>query len=438
MPAKRVAVEPGSRRLHVAIVHSFYGSESPSGENQAVLDQAQALRAAGHQVSMVAARTDDLRTSPLYTWRAGLTVTTGRGRSPLVPLARLRPDIVHVHNLFPNFGRSWVEKWPGPIVSTLHNYRPLCAVGTLHRDGALCTRCPDGDRWSGVRLGCYRGSRVATLPVSWANRRGVAADPLLRRADRLVALCERSRDLYVRFGLPEQRIALVPNFAGFRDPRRPVEPAADEPDGTRSHWLYVGRLSEEKGILQLLRSWPAGEALDVIGSGPLESAVRAFASDTVRLIGGLPHGRLLERLPRYTGLVFPSVWPESAMPLVCQEALAAGVPVLALAGSAAGDSVRRDGTGAVFDAFDDMPRALALARDRFTALREHCRQVHAARYTARAWMTAVEVVYQEAIRSAAESRSGGRGAGAQSTSRIRLGRSTTVQGAQGPQLPETR
>jgi hypothetical protein len=78
--------------------------------------------------------------------------------------------------------------------------------------------------------------------------------------------------------------------------------------------------------------------------------------------------------------------------------------VLALAGSAAADSVRQDGTGAVYEAFDELPRALAAARDRFPALREHCRQVHAARFTARSWAAAMDVVYREAVQSAANRR----------------------------------
>ncbi|WP_127360607.1 glycosyltransferase family 4 protein [Actinacidiphila soli] len=403
MPDISVESDSRGRRLHVALVHSVYGSESPSGENQAVLDQAQALRCAGHLVSTVAAHTDELQTTTLYKLRAGLTVATGLGRTPLAQLARLCPDVVHVHNLFPNFGRSWVSKWNGAIVATLHNYRPLCAVGTLHRDGALCTRCPDGERWSGLKLGCYRGSRAATLPLSWANRRGVSADPLLRRADRVVVLSERSRDLYVRFGLPESRLSLVPNFVSLRDPCGPAESAADEPDDTRCRWLFVGRLSEEKGILQLLRNWPAGEPLDVIGSGPLDSACRAVAPRGVRLLGALPHQGLTARMPRYTGLVLPSVCPESAMPLVCQEALAAGLPVLARAGSAAADSVCRDGTGAVYRGDDDLPGALATARERFPLLREHCRHVHAARFTAKSWIRAMDAVYREAVRSWASS-----------------------------------
>ncbi|WUH89643.1 glycosyltransferase family 4 protein [Streptomyces sp. NBC_00433] len=377
------------------MVHSFYRSASPSGENLAVVDQAQALRRAGHTVSVVAAHTDELQAKPFYAARAGLTVATGRGRSPLAELRRLRPDVVHVHNLFPNLGTGWLRRWGGPLVATLHNYRPACAAGTLFRDGKVCTACPDGDRWAGVRCSCYRSSRSATLPLAWAGRAGAAAHPLLRRADRLVMLSELSKELYLRFGVPAGKLVVVPNSVDSRDDGPSAEPAVAAP-GTRARWLFVGRLTEEKGILPLLRNWPEGESIDVIGSGPLESACRAAAPRGVRMLGALPREQLLAALPGYTGLVFPSVWFEGA-PLVCQEALAAGVPVLALAGSGAADSVRRDGTGAVYRNADDLARVLAVAAGNFPRLREHCRRVHAERYSVRSWTEAMVTVYAQAI-----------------------------------------
>lgn len=126
------------------------------------------------------------------------------------------------------------------------------------------------------------------------------------------------------------------------------------------------------------------------------------------MLGAFSRVQLMARLPRYTGLVFPSVCPEIAAPLVYQEALAAGVPVLALAGSAAADSVRRDGPGAVYSGNDELPHALSAARRHFPTLRDHCRRVHAERYTARSWTAGIEAVYTKAVEQAA----GGRPAGA--------------------------
>ncbi|MEV6054375.1 glycosyltransferase family 4 protein [Streptomyces sp. NPDC052107] len=391
---------PGiSMRFRVALVHSFYSSAQPSGENVAVLDQAQALRSAGHEVTVVTTHTDALQTEQWYAARAAIRVATGFGRSPLAALKRFEPDVVHVHNLFPNFGTHWLKKWPGAVVATLHNFRPACAAGTLFRDGKMCTECPGGDRWAGLRHACYRGARSATLPLAWAGRGGAQAHPLLRRAERLVIPSDRSRDLYLRFGVQAEKLAVVPNFTDLDD----AGPLADSAVPSTAHrWVYVGRLSEEKGILPLLRSWPENEPLDVIGSGPLESACRAAAPKRVRLLGAFPRAQLMARLPRYTGLVFPSVWPEIGAPLVYQEALAAGVPVLALAGSVAADCVRRDGPGTVYGSNDELPLALSSARRHFPTLRHHCRRVHAEHYTARSWTVAIEDVYAQALKQAAD------------------------------------
>ncbi|MGW0766160.1 glycosyltransferase family 4 protein [Streptomyces sp. NPDC002676] len=380
--------------LRIALVHSFYGSGAPSGENETVSEQADALRRAGHEVELIAARTDELQRAPSYALFSALTVAGGHGRSPLRRLRAFSPDVVHVHNLFPNFGRAWAREWDGPLVATLHNFRPLCAAATLYREGSECTRCPDGDRWAGLRYGCYRGSRAATLPLAWAGRRGAAGDPVLRRADRVVVLSESSRDIYVRAGMPPRRLALVRNF---------VRDVAGEGDGS-GPWVYVGRLSPEKGIAELLRRWPADEPLDVIGSGESESECRAVAPSSVRFLGVFDRAGLRRRLPSWRGLVFPSRCMEGAVPLVYLEALAAGLPVFALEGSSVPRIVQAQGTGHVVGWEEPLGPALARAGQHFPALRAHCRQVFAEHYCEQVWVTRIRRVYEEARWSRQEAR----------------------------------
>lgn len=372
--------------LRIALVHSFYRSSAPGGENEAPLDQAEALSGAGHDVRMVAAHTDELQRRPLYAMRCAVTVASGHGRSPVSELQAFAPDVVHVHNLFPNFGRAWAADWHGPLVTTLHNFRPLCAAATLYRDGAICTRCPDGDRSAGLRAGCYRGSRLATLPLAWAGRHGPAADPLLRRADRVVVLSELSHATYAAAGVDKGRMALIPNFVPG------VDGPAAEP-GQR--WVYVGKLTAEKGILELLRRWPADELLDVIGNGPLEGTCRAAAPRSVRFHGALKRNELRRRLPGYRGLVFPSRWYEGAVPLVYIEALAAGLPVLAFEGSAAPGAVRSEGTGTVTGWDDPLNQVLREAGSRFPTLRDHCRRVYDEAYSEEVWTRRMVQLYGE-------------------------------------------
>lgn len=385
-PAPTGACANVTSPLRVAMVHSFYTAATPSGENQAVTDQMAALTRAGHETHLVAARTDELSRSPFYAVRAAVTVSTGRGRSPWDDLRRLCPDVVHVHNLFPNFGNSWLRQWQGPIVATVHNYRPLCAAATLYRHGTMCTRCPDGDRWAGLRNGCYRGSVVATTPLAWSGRHGAVANPLLRRADRVVVLSETSRRMYLRAGIEARRLALVPNFT--TDPGR-ISPHSATASPA---WVFAGRLSPEKGIKELLARWPAAERLDVVGDGPLLDDCRRAAPGTVRFLGALNHAELRQCLSSWRGLVFPSRWLEGA-PLIYPEALAAGLPVLAFDGSAVADSVREQGTGTVLDWDEPLDAALSRAARHFPSLRDHCRSMFRRHYTQHVWAERMGKVY---------------------------------------------
>ena len=187
--------------MRIAVIHSFYRSAVSSGENNTVLAQVEALRGAGHEVKLVAQYTDKNRKgNPFYPLKAGLDVSTGNGYDPTGELLDFKPDVVWVHNLFPNFSTKWLAKWQGPLIATLHNYRPVCANGVLFRDGAICTLCPDGKPLSALKYGCYKDSRLASLPLTIQISKGLDANPLLARAEKLVVVSEHSAEYYRKLG----------------------------------------------------------------------------------------------------------------------------------------------------------------------------------------------------------------------------------------------
>jgi glycosyltransferase involved in cell wall biosynthesis len=365
--------------MRIAVVHGYYSSRVPSGENVVVDLQVAALRRAGHDVEVFAVRQDEVERRSGYVVRAAWHAASGRGPAP--ELAGFAPDVVHVHNLFPNLGRRWTAAYADRLVATLHNYRPICPAATLFRDGHDCTECPDAlTARPAVAHACYKDSRVATLPVAIGTR--FADDPLLRAAGRLVTLNDDMAERYAAVGVPRAKLVTVPNF---------VPDPGPAPGEHRTHWLYVGRLSHEKGVLPLLEQWPRGRRLLVVGSGPLEADVRRAAGsrDDVELLGLLDHARVLELLAGAKGLVFPSLWPEG-LPTVYLEALAAGTPVIATPASVVGRLVGEQGTGAVVSG--DWAAALDAA-ERRPELTAHCRSVFEEHYTERAWLARIESVY---------------------------------------------
>lgn len=379
--------------MRIAVVHSYYTQGIPSGENAIVDTSVEMLRGSGHDVEVFARQTDDRSASFLYRMKAGLRVATGVGSSPSKDLESFSPDIVHVHNLFPNFGTQWLERWSSRLVATMHNFRALCANALLFRDGHLCMECPTGSPMSSFKYGCYRDSRVATLPLTIRNFGGVGRNPVFASSSRIITLSDHAKEIFARFGGSPNRMVVIPNGvpSGAHQARR----------SSNGRWLVVGRLTPEKGVSQLVQSWPESHHLDVIGDGPLSRVIRAISPPQVRLLGQLPRSALMNAMSEYEGLIFPSVCLEM-QPTTVIEAMSVGLPVVALRGNAGADLVTKFGAGRVYSDANDLERSLKIvSRDRDSFLSSATLAYQ--QYTPNRWLTNIEDLYTDVIDKATRS-----------------------------------
>jgi glycosyltransferase involved in cell wall biosynthesis len=370
--------------MRIAIVHSFYRSSVPSGENAVVLDQVDALRERGHVVHLVRRDTDDEVSDRLYPLKAASRVLTGLGPSPLEELESFRPDVVHVHNLFPGFGTNWLDRWHGRLVATLHNFRSICANGLLFRGGAQCFECPDGSYSAAVRHACYHDSRVATLPLAVRNARGIDRNALLRRADTVICLSEAAAAVFLGYGLGPGKTVVIPNGI----PVPPMKVASVR----SSRWLAAGRFTPEKGFLELVREWPTTYGLDLIGQGDEEESIKAIAGSSIRVLPLLPRAELLDKLAGYQGLVFPSQCLDS-QPTIVSEALSAGLPIVAHERNSVASLVNQTGSGTVYSDSTELHAALAAVGAARPAMAAAARGTFLRRFTRSAWVSSLEDVY---------------------------------------------
>jgi glycosyltransferase involved in cell wall biosynthesis len=147
------------------------------------------------------------------------------------------------------------------------------------------------------------------------------------RVHAYIALTDTAKREFVRGGLPEQRLHVKPNFVP--DPR--MQGSCNS--GGREGFVFVGRLSEEKGMAVLLEAWRqvvTEECLTVIGDGPLMPLVReAAASDSrIRVEGWRSRETVYSALTGRRAVVVPSQCVEM-FPLSVVEAYAKGAPVIA-------------------------------------------------------------------------------------------------------------
>ncbi|GHC83636.1 glycosyl transferase [Streptomyces flavofungini] len=319
--------------LHVLVVHNRYSSAQPSGENRVVDEEAAVLRSAGHRVDVFERRSDDIAArSLLGKVKVPLLVPWNPAvRSELAARLRAeRPDVVHVHNVFPLLSPAVLAACADadvPVVATLHNYTQVCLPGTLHRDGRECTECV-GSRAAlpAVRHGCYRNSRLATVPLAVSlavNRRRWWSG-----VERFFCISAAQRDVLVRSGMPAELLAVKHNFVPDPGVRRA---------GAGEHLLFLGRLAEAKGMRLLMTAWDeiaaaggVGVPLVLAGAGPLEREVTAWAAgrDDVRYLGLRDPEQCREAVARSVAVVAPSMAMET-FGLVVAEAMAAGVPAVA-------------------------------------------------------------------------------------------------------------
>ncbi|MGH4014543.1 MAG: glycosyltransferase [Pseudonocardiaceae bacterium] len=334
--------------MNVLVVYNRYRSEQPSGEDRVVDQERTLLAEAGHEVSIFERRSDDIAAMSLLgkaavpirvPWNAAV-------RSELTARLRAeRPDVVHIHNTFPLLSPSVVTACADvgvPAVATLHNYMMVCPPGTLYRDGHVCTDCTHRLPLPALRHGCYRGSRLATVPMAVnlvANRRrwwsGVA---------RFFCISDAQRKILIQAGMPAERLAVKHNFVADPGVRR---------DGPGEHVLYLGRLTTEKGIRLLMSAWDMiaaggglGMPLVLAGTGPLQEEVTRWARDRddVRHLGLLSKADCGQVIARSAVVVAPSTWMET-FGLVVVEAMAADVPAVAAAHGAFVELIQDGVTG---------------------------------------------------------------------------------------------
>lgn len=305
--------------MRVLIAHSRYLSGAASGENRVVEDEARLLRSAGHDVVVLEPSFEDISGSIA----AGINaIWSQKAIKRVDELVRGETvDIVHCHNLFPALSPALLRKARGTAratVMTLHNYRLMCLPATLFRDGSPCEDCVGKVPWRGVAHRCFRNSvgGSASLMSALTLHRAIKS---FDRVDSYLAISEFVRQKHLGVGLPEERVHVRPHFAWPTDRRT----------GAGEYFLYIGRLSPEKGVAALLKFWNDVDApLRIVGDGPELRRLKELAPSRVEFLGSMAPERVPELLSGARGLLVPSVWYEGAGKVVL-EAYAAGVGVIA-------------------------------------------------------------------------------------------------------------
>ncbi len=332
--------------MRVILAHNFY--QFPGGEDRVFEAEVRLLQSHGHQVMTF--RETNARISFLRT--AGLLAKTLWNRASYTNLRRLvrssGADVVHFHNTFPLLSPSCyyaARREGAAVVQTLHNYRLLCPNALLFRGSRSCTDCVGkAVAWPGIRHACYRDSRSASAAAATMLALHRTVGTWRNAVDAYITLTEFSRATFVAGGIPARKLHVKPNF---------LDPDPGMGNGAGGYALFVGRLSQEKGVLTLLAAWERLQGrypLKIAGDGPLADIVKKKVEqipNNMEWLGYQPRAAVIGLMKKASCLVLPSTCYEN-FPMSFVEACAAGLPVVASRTGSFAALVRHGRTGLHF------------------------------------------------------------------------------------------
>jgi glycosyltransferase involved in cell wall biosynthesis len=285
-------------------------------------------------------------------------------------LAEFQPDVVHVQHLL-HLSSDLIEVARArgiPTLVTLHDFWFLCPLvhpspRTIHPRGAsvfrglCCFAHYERKRWRAPLL-AYP-PRLARMGAAHL-RRPRFMQQQLEIADLLVAPSEFVRERFEAFGVPPERLAVVPH------PIASADGAARE-IGDPVRFGFVGNIAPAKGVQLLCEAFsrvPGDSVLRLFGSTPDAGyfrRLRRYLGPRITYEGAFDQSSVGDVYGAVDVLVVPSLVDES-FSLVAWEAQAHGRPVIGAASGALSEVIDHDRNGLLVPPGDVSALAGAIAR----------------------------------------------------------------------------
>ena len=201
-------------------------------------------------------------------------------------IREFRPDVAHMRNIYHHLSPSilWELKAQGvPVLYHVNDFKLLCPSYNLVSQGQVCEACKGGAFWHALRPGCYpgNGARATLVAEAYVHR---WLGTYRKCVDLFLAPSRFVRDKFVEHGWDGSKFHVLPHFQKVRELQGPGACASGPA-------LYVGRLSAEKGVADLIQAMQQLPQLHLViaGDGPQKSELQRLTVelglDNVEFVG---------------------------------------------------------------------------------------------------------------------------------------------------------
>lgn len=267
-----------------------------------------------------------------------------------------QPDVILLHNIMPVGSAAlymFLADSGVPVVQFIHNFRPFSVNGYCWGNGKLLPQGLKRNYIPEIIAGSWQNSRFKTgwyaLLIWLLHRLGV-----YEKIDGWIAISQFMKKSFIEGGIEEEKIAVISH--SWQPQCTADDLAKSSTTESDPEFLFLGRLTEEKGILVLLDAWDAFEKtsmtgrLTIAGDGPLADEInrRCRKLNRASFVGFKEGPEKSKLLKRCAALVVPSIWWEP-LGLVLYEAYDHGKPVIAARSGGIVDHVTDGVTGWLHD-----------------------------------------------------------------------------------------
>ena len=268
-----------------------------------------------------------------------------------------KPDVIHVHNFNKHLTISILfeaKKRHIPVVKTLHDCSMICPSGVFLSHKKICEKCKS-NRLSPIFEKCVKNSTQASI-ISTAERLFNDFMGLDKLINSYISPSKFVKDKYVEFGYNVNKINVLPNFYPLSNKFGKIK--------LEKYFLYLGRLSPEKGIKTLCEAAKlANINLKIVGDGPLIESLKSEYSSKNLVFLGYKQGNELKTIRENAWFtVLPSECYENN-PFSVIESFSDGVPAIGSDIGGIPELILDDETGFLFEprSVSDLAQKLKLA-----------------------------------------------------------------------------
>lgn len=281
-----------------------------------------------------------------------------------------KPDIVHINLVHRHLTLSVldaIEKFRLPVVHTVHDPNSICPSHTmLTGEGKVCNRCITEHSYKpALQQKCVKNSGAQTL-LAVAEAKNYMRKKSYEKIDYYICPSDFFRQQVELAQITHSPVVHWTNFLPLGTVYAPAEQTDD-------YFLFFGRLSEEKGVLSLIKAYEQGgfdKPLYLVGDGPLREQLEQYVSgrqlgDRVIFTGFQSGDALKDYVNRARCVILPSEWHENC-PYSILEAQASGKPVIVSSMGGLPELVEDGVNGFICEAF--CPESLCACMQKIDAL----------------------------------------------------------------------